>query len=352
MSKKSRILRAARAELTGATRPVTKLNGPGDAIAMIPYLLGFTPDESLVVIVLEGPRKRFGPCFRMDLVTDADDAEEQARYTRSLVRQHSFRCVMLFAFSATRQPAQTVLETVEPQLTSAGVDVVDAIRADGARWWSMSCTDPLCCPPEGTAYDVETSRVAAEAVLAGLQRAPDRESLRAQVAPLDSERQKAVAATASATASAVSIAEGVMPLVESALRRVDELSIEEIARLAAIVQDLPARDEAWAMMSRGSARQHFELWRRVMQSVPDELLSPVGSLAAFAAWLSGNGVLASHAAERVLSVDPGYSMARLVIEALNAALHPDSWELNRQPVVSLRSLPSVLAAPHRSVDTG
>lgn len=333
MSKKSRILRTARTELDGGSKPVTKLKGPGDAIAMIPYLLGFTPHESLVVIVLEGPRRRFGPCFRMDLVTEAADALEQARYTRSLVRRHSFRRVMVFAFSSVLEPAQTVLEEVRRHLISAGVDVLDAVRADGTRWWSITCSDPLCCGPDGTPYDVDASRVAAEAVLAGMQRAPDRDSLRAQVAPLGIERQISVAAVLE---SSRSVCGGVVPLVESGLGRSGGLSIGEIAALAGAVQDVAARDQAWAMMRRESAGAHFELWRQVMQSVPDELLSPVGSLAAFAAWLSGNGVLASHAAERVLSVDPGYFMAELVIEALYECMHPDSWELTR---------PSVLPVP-------
>jgi uncharacterized protein DUF4192 len=298
-----------------------RLSGTGDVIVMIPYLLGFMPRESLVVIVLEGPTRRFGPCLRMDLVPSRGEAADQARYTRAVARHHSFCRVMLVAFSAAVEPAQTVLEAAQHELTEAGVEVVDAVRADGTRWWSLTCPDPRCCPPDGTRYDVETSAAAAEAVFAGLQRAPDRESLRAQVAPLDDGRRAAVAAAA----AEVRRRDRVADMVTAALGRSDRLSIEEIAALAASVQDVTARDEAWALMSRATAGEHFQLWRLVMQSVPDHLLSPVGSLAAFAAWLSGHGVMASHAAERVLSIDGGYSMALLVVEALDACLHPDSW---------------------------
>lgn len=321
MSKRSRILRTARAELDKPSAAVTRLSGPGDAITMIPYILGFRPLESLVLISLEGPRKRFGPCCRMDLVADPADVLDQARYTAALARKQGFRRVMIFGFSADVEPAQSVLSAVHSELTAAGVGVLDAVRADGTRWWSMLCSDPSCCPTEGTPYDVETSRVAAEAVLAGLQRAPDRDSLRAHVAPLDPARLESVAA-----ASKRRLVVDVTTLVGTALGRPDSLGIDEIAALAAAVQNVRDRDRAWAMMSRAMAGQHFELWRTVMQSVPDELLCPVGSLAAFAAWLRGSGVLASHAAERVLAVDPDYSMALLVIDALQTCLHPDSWE--------------------------
>ena len=114
--------------------------------------------------------------------------------------------------------------------------------------------------------------------------------------------------------------------VGAALGRENSLSVVQIAELAVAVQDIRNRDQAWALMTRSTAERHFDLWREVMQSVPDALLPPVGALAAFAAWLSGHGVLASHAADRVLAVDESHSMARLVVEALQASLNPNSWD--------------------------
>lgn len=322
MSRKSQILRAARKDLNPETRPVTKLSGPGDAIAIIPYLLGFTPTESMVVIALEGPRKRFGPCFRMDLVSNPEEVSGQGAYVRDLVRHHGFGWVLIFAFSEQREPAEAALRASHGLLLAAGVGVLDAIRADGARWWSTTCSDPLCCHPAGTPYDIDTSRVAAEAVLAGLQRAPDRESLRAQFAPLGPERRRAVADAATALQPGADP----VPLVNAAFDTPESLTADQVAELAVAVQQIGSRDAAWSMMTRATAARHLGVWRVVMQSVPDELLPPVGSLAAFAAWLSGNGVLASHAAERVLEIDDHYSMARLVTEALQASLNPNTWD--------------------------
>lgn len=322
MSKKSRILRAARNELSADARPVTRLSGPGDAVAMIPYLLGFTPTESLVVIALQGPRRRFGPCFRIDLSSDTEAISAQADYVRALVRHHRFNPVMVFAFSSRAEPADAALSAVQARLSAAGVGVLDAIRADGTRWWSATCRDPLCCSPDGTPYDVETSRVAAEAVLAGMQRAPDRESLRAQFLPLDSERVAAVSEAASKLQRGIDP----VPLISVALDAPHDLPVDRVAQLAMAVQRVVDRDAAWSMMTRANASRHLELWRAVMQSVPDALLPPVGALTAFAAWLSGRGVLASHAAERVLEVDSNYSMARLVIDALQASLNPSTWD--------------------------
>lgn len=326
MAESSRAPGPAPAQAGGASvgRPdhVTRLSGPADVITMIPYLFGFVPSESLVLVSLEGSRQRFGPCVRLDLVTGPAEVAEQAAYVSALALRQRFRRVMLIAFSDSVDPAKSVLDAVQAQLSTAGVAVLEAIRADGARWWSETCTVPGCCPAEGAPYDVETSRVAVEAVVAGLAKAPDRESLRAQVAALPVSRRTAVAAAADAIRSGSFDVEA---LVVAALERSGPLSVEEIATLASAVQAVSDRDRAWALMSRPTARHHFRVWQTVMQSVPDELLCPVGSLAAFAAWLQGSGVLASHAAERVLSIDPDYSMALLVVRALEACLHPDSW---------------------------
>ena len=56
-----------------------RLSDPADLAAAIPYLLGFPPEESLVVISLRGPRKRIGLTMRWDLPDESldDDFAEQ-----------------------------------------------------------------------------------------------------------------------------------------------------------------------------------------------------------------------------------------------------------------------------------
>ena len=39
---------------------------------------------------------------------------------------------------------------VELLVDEAGVTVADALNVTAGRWRSYSCTDPACCPPEGT----------------------------------------------------------------------------------------------------------------------------------------------------------------------------------------------------------
>lgn len=319
--------------------PVTKVTGPGDIVAIVPYLLGFDPTDSLVVIGLQGPRLRFGPCFRLDLAKRKRDIVTEIEYVDELVRQLAFETVVVAVFSDDARTADLVVRGLLTRLGGRGVGVHEAVRSDGARWWSYTCDNPSCCSPAGVSYDVETSRVAAEAVLAGMSREPSRDTLREHFEP-DVQRQQAVAAVVADQPSPADSGE-LAVLLDAGLADPLSLDLDEQARLVAAVQSLDVRDWAWLLMSRHDAGDHFALWSHLVRGAPEALLAPVCSLAAFAAWLMGSGVLASHAAERALRAHPRYSMAHLVLDALQQAAPPDLWdvdELRRRAAVE--GLPS------------
>ncbi len=331
MSKKSRTLKKAAAQLCDR-RAVTKVKDPGDVIAVIPYLVGFTPTESLVVIALEGPRRRFGPCVRLDLAETEDDVEQLLDYLVEVIRRHGFRTLLVAAFSSRPKLADPVMRTLLARLERRGVTVTEALRADGERWWSYQCLDPACCSAAGTPYDSASTRVAAEAVLAGMSKAEDRDALRQQFAPapeklrseLGSELLRVETETAAGRLPRWDEA-ALVQAVRSALHN-PRLSVSTQAQLVLSVQDVSMRDVAWMMVRRANAKEHFQLWRQLMVLAPAELMAPVGGLAAFAAWVAGSGVLASHAADRVEEVSPGYPMARLLRQALEQCVNPKAWD--------------------------
>ncbi len=315
---------AAAPSSEGPQLPVTKIRQPADIVAIIPYLLGFDPVESVVVVGLEGTRKRFGPCFRLDLV-DPDNADAQVAYIATLVAHLGCAEVILVAFSDLPERADPVVRGVCERMRLDGVAVHEALRADGSRWWSYTCDNPRCCPPSGSTYDAEASRVSAEAVVAGMQRRPSRDALRDQFAP-DPPRRDMVARSREASTVTPLDAADLIDAIDAALCEPAELEVSRQLQLMLSVQALGPRDMAWLLMSRDTADRHLALWAQLMRAAPDDLLAPVGSLAAFAAWLKGRGVLASHAAERVLEVQPDYSMATLIMQLLESAVDPMHWD--------------------------
>jgi hypothetical protein len=171
----------------------------------------------------------------------------------------------------------------------------------------------------------------------GWGKAVSRDALAEQFIPRDdpgaaranrTARTTSVSLTAEADEASASAVED---LIRSALGGA-ELEPATLGMLLGAVQDLRARDVAWALMSRDDAADHYELWRQVMRAADDDLMAPAGTLCAFAAWLSGQGALAATAAAAVARVSPHYSFLALIADILHSGMPPAAWEQWRGPV--------------------
>jgi hypothetical protein len=99
------------------------------------------------------------------------------------------------------------------------------------------------------------------------------------------------------------------------------LTDEEVGWLTVLLARLRVRDHAWERIDDGE--HHVALWSDVVRRAETELVPAPASLLAFAAWRVGDGASASVAVDRALSVDPKYSMALLIGEALAHGLPPN-----------------------------
>ncbi len=334
MSRKSRTLKKARREGPDGLLPVSRVRGPADVAVIIPYLIGFQPVESLVLVALEGPRKRFGPVLRVDLVDDDPDGDvdlrsQQAELVVAVMARNGVGRVLVVAYSEVPGRADPVVALVREALADRGIAVEDAFRTDGGRWWSYVCGNPRCCSPEGVPYDSRTSRVAAEAVVSGLTFEADREALRAQLAPADPRTRRLVALAVRALRcdeqAADPTGDTIDTLVTEALVAPSALSPADTARLAVAVQTADGLQRLAGGITRAEAGQHYQLWRTVTTRVGDDLQPATACLAALAAWLDGRGVLASLAVDRVLELAPGHPFAELVGGLLARAVNPAAW---------------------------
>jgi hypothetical protein len=317
----------------------------GDLLAGLPVLFGFRPTDSLIVVCLEQPRGRVGFRLRADL-PPPDHAEQVADYLVEVLRHNAAEIVLVVACSDDPEAADPVVAALVGRLGSAAIELRDAVRCDGRRYWSYVCDEPACCPPEGRAYDEGSSRLVAEAVLAGMELLPDRAALADRVAAVDgpdSQRMKSATATAEQELAdelgdrARATMQLDRQLLEAGVRCVGEIVDEQLADADAGLSDLAAarlsvwcsltvvRDTVWAGIDSDNAPDHLRIWSGVARRVVPPYELPVLGLAGFSAWLSGDGALAWCVIERADEIDPDDALTDMLRDLLIRAVPPSFW---------------------------
>ncbi|WFE32848.1 DUF4192 domain-containing protein [Micromonospora sp. WMMD975] len=347
--------------MNSTERPRLSVRSPADLVVAVPYLLGFHPTDSVVVVAMRGRQVVFAA--RGDLPEPGTHPGPAARHLALVVtRQHADAATVIGYGPAARVTG--TVDAVGEALDEAGLIVLDALRVTDGRWWSYLCDEPACCPAEGTPYDPAASQVSAAAVFAGQVALPDRAALAAQVSPYDGPvrlalrratgraRRRLAALTGEPTDSAspgdASPASSVgasggggrggtaravrsagTAAVRSAFRRQrrgERLDDDEVAWLTVLLTDLAVRDHAWSRTDGRDA--DISLWTDVLRRAEPDLTAAPGTLLAFAAWRSGHGALAAVALERVLADHPDYPLAVFLDDTLRRGVSPselDGW---------------------------
>lgn len=335
----------ARVDAMTVTRPTTTqkatVRSPADLIAAVPYLLGFHPSDSVVVLAFRDRRLEFAA--RHDLPARRERAGSLARHLVTVVARQGLRRLAVVCYG-TAFAADPMSRAVVAAAEQRGLTVLDALRVADGRWWSYTCADAGCCPPEGTPFDPATSTVAAAFAYAGLAPMADREALAAQLAPVSGPDRVAMTQATDRAGERFLAEFGSLPddgdrgqavfaageaAVRAAIQRYAEggrLDDDEVAWLSVLLLSVPVRDVAWQAIT--SVQPHLDLWRDVTRRCDPELVAAPASLLGFTAWRAGDGTLAGLAVERALAEEPSYSMARLLLDGLRQGIPPsalDGW---------------------------
>lgn len=321
--------------MTRPTTPTIRLSSPGDMAIAIPMLLGYHPQESLVVSCVCGSAVGLTLRFDLDDLAAVDDfAAELAERIELANADVTFVAV----FSSTRPSSGPLpyAAVVEELYADHRLRVVEAVFVSGRRWWSYLCPDPACCPPAGRPLDdsseVATSLTAAFA-LAGSGVLAGREELVGSLA-VDPALDVAAARRRLGTAKRRVIGmDGAQRLAE--IRSlVDELATRfadpraaateaEIASLAALLHDVTARDELLVQAVPPQRRETIlRVLRAVVRRVPPPRDAPICTALAWFAYADGDGTTANIALDRALQSDPEYSLALLIEASLERQLPP------------------------------
>jgi len=333
-----------------AEQPRVRISSPASLLAVIPPLLGFEPSEpSLVVIGTETSRAEVQITIRFDI----PEARLAATVAGDAIGYLADNCITTAAVVGYGPDClvDPVAGEVLRRFPKAGITLVEVLRAKDHRYWSYVCTNPGCCPPEGTPFDAKAHPAAAK--FASKPVLASRAALAQTIAPVTGEEAAAmVRADRRAEARARRLireagnhtgrkarrralhAPGLLAVAEAITiyregRRFT--SRDAAAWLALVLGELPVRDDAWARMDPDHNEAHRRLWTEATRLARPGYAAAPAALLAFTAWQSGNGALANVAIDRALTDQPDYSMARLLRQALDSGAPPSMARLPMTP---------------------
>lgn len=368
-----------RSRARGPARTVITARGPFDLVAAVPYLIGFTPAASVVVVSLRGPRLRLGLVARLDL-PPVEREREFARSMIDFVRRDNPREVVVLVYDDQpydrfTRPGHSLVDAIDSELACHGVPVREAIYVTPTRFWSLSCTSDRCCPPAGTAvHEVSAGLVAATFVAQGRSPMAGRQSLIDRLAPLDPTTLEAVSGAVASTLADVrphwqqsaspqwpAWQRASVAAFDTVARRYvvggATLSPAEAGRVLAGLVDLTVRDVVatcwtrwWQSLMPTQLVEDDELAHQLQGLVDDSpvpdveddavihgveqllvdlaarcegvtALAPL-TLLGMHAWANGEGAQARVAIEQALAFDPTYGMAGLVEGLLQGGRAP------------------------------
>lgn len=132
------------------SEPRHVLHGLGELVAYVPYLLGFHPRES--VVVLGGGPDGYGPSARYDIVAPPDQRAELLRQVTQMMQRAGVAWHDVVVFSAAPDVATVADEAAEALRAANPVNHVVLVRpAEGdrpAQWCIDDCRCGGRCPRE------------------------------------------------------------------------------------------------------------------------------------------------------------------------------------------------------------
>lgn len=299
------------------------IRNPDELVALIPHMLGFKPEESIVFV----PIRSDFPTARVDIPMTP---REQALVWRS-IRDGLTRyarpgaAVGIICFTTDRQHADLVGREFAERLGTIGIDTHILLWADETRWADLDTGDM------GLQTDAARENVAAMTVLNGrAQPAASRESLaesligdREPVAAVLTEAREAARKNTAKPEDRWAFAR-LQRFHHDGLRLPDT----DAARLLVAIESIHTRDRLWLDMNRGNVGSHVALWTDMTKRAPDEVRAAPATLLGFASWLGGHGAHAWCALDQVPEGKP-YSLASLVAAAVQSGMHPREWEASK-----------------------
>ncbi|GIJ49380.1 hypothetical protein Val02_62660 [Virgisporangium aliadipatigenens] len=326
-------------------RPVIRISNPNDLLGLIPYILGFEPADSLILIgVHHGSIAVSG---RLDL-PDANAPDPlhdtaAALLTRRLIEAGAGMRVLAVGYG-TAEPVEPAITTAVAQLEDAGIPTDVALRVTDGRFWALH--EPTW-PADGVPFDPSASAAAASAVYAGLVALPSRDSIAESLAPVTgAARDRMTEATGAACTMLLDIlgatddrtddevldtpewrnvltaGRNCLASAAEKYRNATAVDDDHAALLTVLLALKPLRDNA--IRATTADAWQITMWSDLVRRAEPAFVTNPAVLLTLCALQSGNGVLANVAVDRAVRSNPDDRFAGLLAHAVVAGIDPQT----------------------------
>jgi len=319
-----------------------QIDGPANLLATVPYLLGFNPEKSLVIVAVKGQHDQVVVSMTLDLPDKIEDldANFMNNLKETLKRSGADGLVAIFYVEINPHGLQKISELLMQEISSE-FHVRDILWVCDYKWASYLCGDESCCPQDGRRLEIDKPSIAqTELVLAGRSVAEKRSDLtnfleittvNQELIPLLSQfaRQKAKAELS----KTLEKWESTQFKFLTSKKAIQDLDLKLSARLLFGLTDIPIRDALLAhhidlaQINEDPNQYLFQLaqnWAKVAKVAPATFRAPICTCIAVFMWQAGEGILARSALEFALAQDPQFHLAKLINNALDSGMPP--WE--------------------------
>lgn len=313
---------------------MTTVKTPHDLLAAVPFLIGYHPTDSLVLISVKSDSLEMA--MRIDFPINPPEGAYQLLATH-LKRDNAEGALLVAYEPAGCQEGPEVLRNAADAVAALDIPIRELMLVRGGRWRSMICSDESCCPADGNPIeDFSNSRIAAEQVASGkVLPFTNSEGLTHSISPTIFAKDinwnaQVIGFRVDPDASNLNElqrdgAESVLLLADFYIQNGFCKDYDLIARVLGRLTDIQVRDFALGCHTDETLNAYWAMWRDLLRIAPPKFVAPVASLFASIAYENGEGALAHRALDRAIEDEPEYSLSRLLRRVFSSGWPPSGF---------------------------
>ncbi len=346
-----------------STNTTIPMRTPGELASAAPYIMGFTPEKSILIVTMEKTGDEFerGLVMRMDIpstIQDLDEGLDGFRHALTQTDGASRHALVIMVDDITPDgvsdmPHREYVDQIHDMFASENLQSVASIYTDGA---SVGMYDS---PTFTSIRAHERDYVAAHYVYAGIAPLDSRNAYAQVISYTENlEVEATIEEHIARYAKDQLHREEVIPVATGILRTLtqdQQPSNDDISQIAASLHNIYVRDVVLYDMSTLDANTRTFVTanlRSITANTPDAFAAPVATTLAINEWLAGDGARTNMATDRALASDRDYSLNQLIRAAVGNGIPPQFWQesitdLTREHRVALGTAPPSAGKTHQ-----